>query len=72
MDTRERASAEDRGGGKGMEWRGLQTGLGYLQGTGVCTKVDLQGHAIDRHTTKTDINIKQTLICTYSKDCLAS
>lgn len=68
MDTRERASAEDRGV-EGMEWRGLQTGLGYLQGTGVSIKMDLQGHARLRCTQKQTYR-KQTLIGTYSKDVL--
>lgn len=52
--------------------RGLQTGLGYLQGTGVGRKMNLQGHARHRHRRKHKNKYKQkeTLTGTYSKDVL--
>lgn len=50
--------------------RGLQTGLGYLQGTGVGRKMNLQGQARHRRKHKNKYKQKETLTGTYSKDVL--
>lgn len=64
MDTRERASAEDRG------VEGFADRVGIFAGHWSEYKNGPTGTRKTQTHTKTDINRKQTLIGTYSKDGL--